>query len=239
MKFVTIGSALFIFLVLATLECRPVLGQDQGVTAPPITPPPNAATETTPPKDKNANGKTPPKDPDSALNPDDQWRSYGFGVAVTYTHDLGGHDRVKNAQVVNGVVRITEDNNALPRIMLETHYFFKPTGKLFGLFDSVKNSTETKVWGHGPFVGIQPGSQNIIEAVAIGWMVGLRRPDPQNDSLTANSSFNLGIGFVVDPNVQVLGDGVTKNQALPVGETQVRFKDSAQYGLLLMSSFSF
>lgn len=103
----------------------------------------------------------------------------------------------------------------------------------------MRNEDTKKVWGHGPFVGIQPGSQNIIEAVAIGWMIGFRRPDPERGSLTENSSFNLGIGFVVDPKVQVLGDGVTRNQALPVGETQVRFKDSAQYGLRIMSSFSF
>lgn len=239
MKFVTKGSVIFILLVLATVECRPVLGQDQGVINPHNNPTPNTASETNAEKKKADKNKTPPTINDSSIAPEDQWRNYGFGVAVTYTQDLGKHDRVKNAQVVNGIVRVTEDNNALPRIMLETHYFFKPSGKLFGLFDSVKNTDQTKVWGHGPFVGIQPGSQNIIEAVAIGWMVGFRRPDPENGSLTANSSFNLGIGFVVDPKVQVLGDGVTRNQALPVGETQVRFKDSAQYGLLIMSSFSF
>lgn len=175
----------------------------------------------------------------SSIAGEDQWRNYGFGVAITYTQDLGKHDRVKNAQVVNGVVRVTEDNNALPRIMLETHYFFKPNGSLFGLFDSVKNTDSNKVWGHGPFVGIQPGSQNIIEAVTIGWMIGFRRPEETATSVTQNSSFNLGLGFVVDPKVQVLGDGMTRNQPLPSGETQVRFKDTAQYGILLMSSFSF
>ena len=229
MKFVLKGSVLLILLVLATLECRPVLGEDQGVTAPPIATPQKIDTETKPLKPE-----------DTEFKSKDDWRNYGFGVAVTYTQDLGANDRVKNAQVVNGIVRVTEDSNALPRVMLETHYFFKPTGKLFWAFDSVKNTKEVKMWGHGPFIGIQPGSQNIIEAIGFGWMLGFRRAEPDaTNTLTAHSSFNLGIGIVVDPRVQVLGDGVTRNQALPVGETQIRFKDTAQYGLLLMSSFSF
>jgi hypothetical protein len=123
--------------------------------------------------------------------------------------------------------------------MLETHYLFKPIGKLFGYFDVLENTKESKSWGHGPFVGIQPGSQNIIEAVAIGWMLAFRRPENMATDLTQNSSFNLGIGFVVDPKTQVLGDGIAANQPLPTGETQIRFKDTAQYGLLFMSSFSF
>ncbi len=171
--------------------------------------------------------------------PSNEWRNYGFGVAITYTLDLGSHDRVKNAQIVNNVVRVTEDSNAIPRIMLETHYFFKPNGRLFGVFDSVSNENDEKVWGHGPFVGIQPGSQNVIEAVAIGWMIGFHRPAANGESLLQSNSFNLGIGVVVDPKVQVLGDGITANQPLPSGETQVRFKDTAQYGLMIMSSFSF
>ncbi|MEC4890103.1 MAG: hypothetical protein RI101_08575 [Nitrospira sp.] len=164
--------------------------------------------------------------------PPTDWRNYGFGVALTYTQDLGRHDRVKNAQVVNGVVRVTEDGNALPRIMLETHYFFKPEADLFW-------GVKAKEWGHGPFVALQPGSQNIVEAVAIGWMIGFRRADGDSSDITKNSSFNLGVGFVVDPKVQVLGEGITKNQALPSGETQIRYRDTAQYGILILSSFSF
>jgi len=41
MKFVLKCSVLLILLVLATLESRPVLGQDQGVIDPATGPPPN------------------------------------------------------------------------------------------------------------------------------------------------------------------------------------------------------
>ena len=37
---------------------------------------------------------------------------------------------------------------------------------------------------------------------------------------------------MVNPNAQVLGDGITKNQALPVGETAVRLKTTTEMGWL-------
>jgi hypothetical protein len=98
---------------------------------------------------------------------------------------------------------------------------------------------------HGPFVAIEVGggtsstlgAKDAITGYALGWMVGLRHPN----SLTPNSSWNLGLGVRVDPNAKVLGDGIVVNQPLPVGETAnpVRLKQSPRVGLMLLSSFSF
>jgi len=52
-------------------------------------------------------------------------------------------------------------------------------------------------------------------------------------------SFNIGIGVVVDPSAKVLGDGITENQPLLAGETQVRFKETSQKGIFIMVSYSF
>jgi hypothetical protein len=54
-----------------------------------------------------------------------------------------------------------------------------------------------------------------------------------------SSSWNLGIGVVVDPNVKTIGDGVEPNAPLPRGETQVRFKEERQVGVLILASFTF
>ena len=94
----------------------------------------------------------------------ENWRNYGFGVALTYTQHLGNQVPVKNAQVVNGVVRVTEENNALPRVMLETHYFFKPKHDFLG-------SVPKNEWGWGPFIGVQPGSNNIPGLRELVWVV--------------------------------------------------------------------
>lgn len=77
---------------------------------------------------------------------------FKFGVGLTLTIDAGGRNRVQEAEVVNGIVRITEERDVIPRLMLETHYFFVPKETSFlGILDE-------KMWGWGPFVGLQNGS---------------------------------------------------------------------------------
>ena len=149
-----------------------------------------------------------------------------FGVGLSLTMDTGEHDRVDEAKVVNNIVRVTEESNDIPRIMLESHYFFVPDFSFIKLVDTGK-------WGHGPFVALQPGTKDIIEAIALGWMVGFRK------GCETNNSWNIGIGMVVDPNVKVLGDGIEENKPLPTGETEVRLKETSQWGIIILTSFSF
>ena len=147
------------------------------------------------------------------------YEGLGFGVGISLTIDSGGDkDRVKSASVINGIVRITDENNTPARIMLESHYFF---------------TSKDGNFGHGPFVALQPGSNEIIEAIALGYMWGFKRDSPKGSS----DSWNIGLGIVVDPNVQTLGDGIEPNEPLPTGDS-LRFKEETETGLLIMSSFS-
>ncbi len=148
-----------------------------------------------------------------------------LGAGLSFTLDVGDRDRVTEARVVNDVVRITNADNVRARLMFESHYFFKPKGKFLGLDEGM--------WGVGPFVAIQPGSDEIIEAIGLGAMIGFRRApdDPQ--------SFNFGVGVVFDPNTQVLGDDVLPNKPLPAGETEIRYKEDSQMGLMAIASFTF
>lgn len=151
---------------------------------------------------------------------------FGLGAGLSLTIDLGSKDRIADAQIVNGIVRVIDQNNAVARLLLETHYFFKPQRSgPFGL--------EEKMWGLGPFVAIQPGDERIVEAIGLGLMIGFRREETRTDS------FNIGIGFMIDPNTRVLGDGFVANAAPPPGETEVRYRETAQKGLMLLTSFSF
>ncbi|MCW5213003.1 hypothetical protein VU04_08850 [Desulfobulbus sp. TB] len=159
---------------------------------------------------------------------------FKFGVALGLTIDLGDNDRVESADVFNGVVRVTKDNNYSPRIMLETHYFFTPPPeKVFG--ERVANYLELKQnkMGIGPFVAIQNGSDDFIEYIGAGVMLGFRR------TKDSTNSFNIGLGVVVDPSAKILGDGIVENQPLPEGEAGVRFKETSQFGLLALVSYSF
>jgi hypothetical protein len=64
-------------------------------------------------------------------------------------------------------------------------------------------------------------------------MFGLRRPGD------GSGSFNLGVGVLYDMNVRTLGDGIVENQPLPAGETEIRYKERSQSGLMILSSYSF
>lgn len=147
-----------------------------------------------------------------------------LGVGLSLTVDIGSSDRVIEATVVNGIVRAVKTDNSKPRIMLESHYFFTPDSKFL-----TKKSGD---WGLGPFVAIRPGSEEVIDAIAFGGMIGFR-------FLDTPKSFNIGLGLVIDPSVQILGEGIKLNQPLPEGETEVRYRETSQKGLLGMVSFNF
>ena len=152
-----------------------------------------------------------------------------FGVGVSATFDLGSNDRISTAEVVNGIVRVTDKDNVRARIMLESHYFFEPNGKFL--------NTSSDDWGYGPFIALQPGTDQIIEAIGAGVMLGFRRKSStESDS---NQSFNIGFGVAFDPNTKTLGDDIINGQPLPEGETDVRFLEQDQVGLLILTSFSF
>jgi hypothetical protein len=153
---------------------------------------------------------------------DDEFAGIRFGVGVSYT--VGSRRRVSSAQVVNGIVRVTDEDNGRARMVLEAHAFIYPRRP---------DDTDTRRWGIGPFVAFQPGEGNLINAIGAGVMIGLR-PDP-----TKAQSLNFGVGVIVDPNTRLLGGGIVADQPLPAGETEIRYRETAQVGLLLMSSFAF
>lgn len=153
-----------------------------------------------------------------------------FGGGISFTLDIGTSDRISDAALVDGIVRVNDENNGRARIMLESHYFFTPWQDV-GWLD-LKNKQAEKQWGWGPFIALQPGTDDVIEAVGMGVMFGARRG-------AGDDSFNLGFGFVVDPNTRILGEGLTVNKPLPAGETAIRYKEEMQTGFLILSSFSF
>ena len=157
-----------------------------------------------------------------------EFAGINFGVGISLTFDLGQHARAKSASIVDGIVRIDDEDDKIARIMLESHYFFVPGGRFLKM-----NSLGPGKWGWGPFVALQPGTNEIIEAIAVGFMVGFRR------EVEGASSWNIGVGYVTDPNVQVLGDGFVENQPPPGNETEVRFKEISQDGIVLLFSFTF
>lgn len=136
------------------------------------------------------------------------------------------------------MVRVSKVENVRARMILESHHFFTPTfnnraASFLGLAENEAGNEGKKNWGVGPFIALQPGSDEVIDAIGAGLMVGFRRPNAETQS------FNIGVGVLYDINSQVLGDGIEENKPLPGIETEVRYKERSQDGLLIMSSFSF
>lgn len=199
--------------------------------------------------------ETPKEDTDDVVIAGKKFTSARFGAGLSLTSDLHGDSRVDEAELVDGIVRIKKDSDVRARVMLETHVFAKGFKYLpvieeddddaddgddeprisLRRAESEPEVARVPMVGLGPFVAVQPGSEEIIDAVALGIMVGFRRTQSLKDS----SSLNIGIGYVVDPDTQVLGEGIEPNKPLPGNETQIRFRHTSQGGILFLTSFSF
>lgn len=142
--------------------------------------------------------------------------NFGVGVGIVGTPS---NRLARTAQVINGVVRVDDSPTVTASILLESHYFF--TG------DHPK-------WGHGPFVALRSGGETnqVIDSIGVGYMVGFRYKE------TSPTSWNIGAGLSVTPNAKTLGDGVSRNEPLPLGETEVRFKNRSLLGFMVLASFS-
>ncbi|MEZ5934916.1 MAG: hypothetical protein R3F54_23880 [Alphaproteobacteria bacterium] len=171
------------------------------------------------------------------------WLGLNLGVGLSVTFDNGQDKRVESASLdENRIVRVDDEENSVARILLEGHYFFPCDIRHLWKDNTwtdqaINHSFFSDRCGFGPFVAIQPGEDEIVDAAAIGLMVGFKYADWLD--VTDNSSFNLGVGLVVDPDGRILGDDVEENEPLPAGETSIRFKEKQQYGWLLLASFSF
>jgi hypothetical protein len=178
------------------------------------------------------------------------WAGMGWGLGIAADFDIGGK-RVNEAQIVNGITRVTDSSsNVGVGFVLEAHYFFKdwlvPSLQGGCSKDRSANRFPCTDVATGPFVAIEVGGgtkattdAGPITAYALGWMVGFHHVDPAVKSDTNTSSWNFGIGLRVDPGAKTLGDGFIPNLPPPAGETAIRTTTTARYGVMLLSSFSF
>lgn len=157
-----------------------------------------------------------------------QFAGINFGVAIGVLVPLYRNTRIEEAVLVPSdpanpdapkVVRATVRKSVDARLLLETHYFFQPTA--YPLF------------GWGPVIVVQPGTDDIVEGAGLGMMVGWRREAKTSDS------FNLGIALFMERRVKDLGEGITEDNPLPIGETEIRYQQKSAVSAVLLGSFSF
>jgi hypothetical protein len=177
-------------------------------------------------------------------------RTFGgvtLGIGFGLSFDVQGQRRVLTVSAPNNIVRVDDSSsNVIASIVAESHYFFVPQTDLHLGAAAVPANT----WGHGPFVaidtGTSAGNNSLIYGFSIGWMIGFRQPHytvpTSNPSVKLatydNNSWNIGLGFRVDPQSKVLGDGLVANMPLPPGDV-VRTKTAPRYGVMLLVSYGF
>jgi hypothetical protein len=173
---------------------------------------------------------------------DTTWQGLNWGIGIASTFNLGGK-LVTGAEIMNNVVRVTDtSSNVGVGFVLEAHYYFKEWLPTTNCMSLNCNNIAT-----GPFVALQVGTgasssaaaDGLITSYALGWMIGLHHPDSIT-SKTANSTWNFGVGLVVNPTAKGLGDGFNANQPPPPGEpSAIRYVTGPRYGVMLLTSFSF
>jgi hypothetical protein len=165
--------------------------------------------------------------------------NWSLGIALSV--DLSGDERIDDAELVNGVVRVKEESSANVGFFWEVHkYWLNNKGRCLNKKKKNKTSPcdqpdqthEFANWGLGPFVGITTTQDDLIDSFSIGAMFG-------RSTLGDRASLNFGLGLIYEPGVQVLGDGILADMPLPEGETAIRFKKEDRWGALVAVSFRF
>ncbi len=151
--------------------------------------------------------------------------NWGAGLALT---QINGSPYIDSASIVDNKVVVDKSYNYNAGIMLESHFFWREK-------DLKTQTFGGKAMGHGPFIAIEllNKEQGDIGAFTVGYMFGFK------NNIKEKNSWNLGIGFFVDTNVKVLGDGIVAGQPLPPNETEIRFKEVDRTGIMVMLSYTF
>jgi hypothetical protein len=154
-----------------------------------------------------------------------------LGAAFGLTHS--SEAAVVEAVLTNGLVRITKSQNANVGIWFETHRLFR-SGDLFA--KDVKTEAGVEISrlqaAIGPFVAVQSSNDRLLDALGAGLMIGFRQPGSDSGSI------NIGVGVALDSKYKVLGDGIQENQALPSGETEIRYREKSKFRLMVLFSFA-
>ena len=164
---------------------------------------------------------------------------FDFGAGIGFMVDLGSQQRVSNATVDSaGVIRGDEEDNLSPKAILETHIFPWRIELPFG------RKTELNF---GPYIGVVPGGDKVISAIGGGLMANVRRIAENPEAGTkagepplkqAPGSFQLGVGVMVEPGVQVLGSGLQLDQPVPANDS-LRFRDKDILGIQVVFSLGY
>jgi len=162
-----------------------------------------------------------------------------FGVGIGAISGRG-RERVSEAAIVNGKVIVTASANLSLGPVLEAHALIFQVSNLWGVRDTkghlyvtserpCRAAAEFPTIAHGPFTMLRVGDNDVVKSLGVGWMMGFRLKQ-------SDASLNIGLAYTLENNVKTLAKGFEDGQALPAGETAIRFRTgSGSAGALIIS----
>jgi hypothetical protein len=151
----------------------------------------------------------------------EKFQSLNWGIGFGYSQ--ARDNIIDEAVLVNGLIEAKVDRTDKVRLILESHIYL-----------SCHNVNTVTKMGCGPFLAISSGDYKTFSGVGIGWMWGWKSMDPKR-----SDSFSIGLGFMADETVKTLADGFEVGQALPSGETAIRYVKKSSCSSLIFVSHSF
>lgn len=167
--------------------------------------------------------------------------SLGFGIAFG-SNFLASRRAVDASLGENNVVRIDKDRSQQLRLLAEIHalpictyHWWKKNaqgerGEGYNADDSCKYPRSARF---GFFGALQLSGDGALSAMGGGVMWAF----PRGRDATGAKSLNLGIGVLFEPNIKVLGDGLTANKPLPAGFTTLRTKETSAWSGMVTLGF--
>lgn len=144
---------------------------------------------------------------------------FAAGIGLSFHKEAD----IKEAEVRNGLVRVTDEAKKERALWLETHY------------QLVKFANNR--FAFGPFLAVQVSDDDgLFDSLGAGFMVAMNRNT--NPAAWSNLGFNVGVG-VVSSTIRELGDGLKENQPLPDGEESIYFHKNDDIGWMVLFSFTF
>ena len=170
----------------------------------------------------------------------DPLAGFHYGIGVGINSSLGGIGSVSKDPGTN-IVRITRDNPAAARGLFEIHYYI-PTKALYPSAQSVPGFYTA----FGPYISLNSapiggggGATQLFDSVGLGLMWGIQGGGCDKNNIICNNesySFNIGIGALIDTNVQQLRTGVVENQPSTIPDNQLLSK-TTRAGFQLLFSY--
>jgi hypothetical protein len=168
--------------------------------------------------------------PDESKPSQELWSYFSAGLLL----NLWGRPAIDSAEIRGGRVRVLKTSQFGAGVGLQAYYPLCLWTALRSS-DDKKIGDPTKAWfryselGIGPYVGVSLATSDIIDTVAVGLALSMRRKE---------GGIRFGFGLAFDPDARHLASDFKEGARVPVNTTDVQYIHEMAVGGQFMLSFT-